>query len=128
MSHAQPTAAAPGGVGLGVRGRGQPRRGAGRRRGRGDDARAALAPADAGRLSTPVDTSMAAQNAELKGRLAALSPLLVELAGELAGARRHSAVLRAENERLRARLAALTGSAALSSARAAVPRSPRTEA
>jgi hypothetical protein len=112
-------------TGFSVGGRRQPRAGSGRGRDRNDVGRFALAAADAQRSS---DASAAAQHAELKRRVAALSAVLVDLARDLAGARRDAAVLRAENERLRARLAGLAITAPVSSARAAEPRSPRREA
>jgi chromosome segregation ATPase len=50
---------------------------------------------------------LAAQNADLLRRVQQLSPVLAELARDLAGARRESAALRRENEQLRSRLTSL---------------------
>jgi cell division protein FtsB len=50
---------------------------------------------------------MVAQNAELVRRMQRLSPVLVEMASDLAGARRESSALRRENEQLHARLTRL---------------------
>jgi hypothetical protein len=61
------------------------------------------------RKRTTDDTaaSMVVRNAELVRRMQRLSPVLVEMASDLAGARRESSALRRENEQLHARLTRL---------------------